>query len=905
MQRRLVQPAVAATLFLQVASSAALAQQGPLQPGEAVVTRFSGTTSVEISGGVATVINPEGTSASIIDLRSPGRPPQGDHWINEPQRRPVTANQVGQGFGVTLDNVRAPNVYLSATSAFGLHRTPDNSQWMPGMWGEGAGSGTIYRLDAQSGYQPRPFANITLNGRPNSGAALGNIAYDRWNQQLFVSDLETGMIHRIRASDGADLGFYDHGVSGRADFLDAESKQPRQLRPIAFDPASRARIEDCPSGQFQYSPECWNFAPNGRRVWGLGVGRVSAGAELRLYYSVASGPDLGEASTWNSLPEDEKRNSIWSIRIGPGGDFDIASVRREFIMPDFFFSPQDVTRAGLSRPVSDISFPVCTDRPIMLLAERGGIRNLGLDNEYPFATPHESRALRYELHQDGVWRPVGRYDVGSYNRLAEGAPYIFANCAGGIAYGYGYAPSWTVDPRQPDQFVWMTADALCSPKGLCRAPSGAAQAEGDPSEVHGVQGLKESTFAELAPSSAYVPMTRTTGYAGDSIGLDQSYFIDTDINVDASGKVIEEELTRNDATKIGDIAIFEICEVQPVGFVPVMAPPPVFIYEPGHSPDASHLRWASHRTQYSHYRYGSHWPVMSHNRWGSHRPEGSYGHWPPGSWIHWPPGSRIHWPRGSVTHWPPGSVVHWPPGSRTHWPPGSRTHWPPGSATHWPPGSVKHWPPGSVKHWPPGSGTHAPPGSKQHIPPGSIVHWPPGSKQHVPPGSIIHQPPGSVKHQPPGSIKHVPPGSLQHVPPGSIKQHWPPGSLKHLPAGSLKHDPPGSVKHWPPGSVKHVPPGSTHFPPGSVKIHQPPGSIKIHQLPASPGHQPAGSVHQPPGSVKAHQPPGSVHQPPGSVKAHQPPGSVHQPPGSVKAHQPPGSVHQPPGSVKAHQPQAR
>src|SRR5712691_8977965 len=169
-------------MFRQGASAAALAQQGPLQPGEAVVTRFSGTTSVEISGGVATVINPEGTSASIIDLRSPGRPPQGDHWINEPQRRPVTANQVGQVFGVTLDN--------------------------------------------ESG--------------PNSGAALGNIAYDRWNQQLFVSDLETGLIHRIRASDGADLGFYDHGVSGRADFLDAESKQPRQLRPIAFDPASRS-----------------------------------------------------------------------------------------------------------------------------------------------------------------------------------------------------------------------------------------------------------------------------------------------------------------------------------------------------------------------------------------------------------------------------------------------------------------------------------------------------------------------------------------------------------------------------------------------------------------------------------------------------------------------------------------
>ncbi len=472
--------AALAALLLLGATASAFGQQGPLQPGEAVVTRFSGTTSVAVQSGQATIINPDGASASIIDIRSPGRPPAGDHWINEPQRQPVTARAVGQVFGVALDTESAPNIYLAATAAFGLHRTPDNATWMEGMWGTGGGPGTIYRLDARTGYQPRPFAHVTLNGRPNSGAALGNIAYDRWHQQLLVSDLETGMIHRIRASDGADLGHYDHGVQGRSRFLDAEGRQQRNLPPIPFDPNSQARIADCPSGQFQYSPECWNIAQNGRRVWGLGVGRTAAGGEVRLYYSVASGPDLGEAATWNSLAEDEKRNSVWSIRLGPDGGFDVASVRREFLMPDFFFGPQDVARAGLSRPVSDITFPKCTDRPIMLVAERGGIRNIGLDNEYSFATPHELRALRYELHQDGVWRPVGRYDVGSYNRLAEGAPYLFANCAGGAAFGYGYTPAWTMDARQLDQFVWMTGDALCSAKGLCKAPPGRAAVGGRP-----------------------------------------------------------------------------------------------------------------------------------------------------------------------------------------------------------------------------------------------------------------------------------------------------------------------------------------------------------------------------------------------------------------------------------------
>ncbi len=847
-RRALARWVVGVALLTSCFDPGAVLAQG-LQPGEAVVTRFSGTTSTAVPGGLATVIDPNGTSASIIDLRSPGRPPQGDHWINEPQRNPVTASQVGQVFGVSLDTENPPNIYLSATAAFGLHRTPDNSQWMGGMWGASGGPGTIYKLDGRAGYQPRPFANITLNGRPNSGAALGNIAFDRWNQQLFVSDMETGMIHRIRASDGADLGFYDHGVQGRGNFIDANSKQQMSLPPIPFDTASQAKITNCPSGQFELSPECWNIAPNGRRVWGLGVGRASANGEVRLYYSVASSPDLGEASTWNALPDDEKRNSVWSIRIGQDGAFDTSSIRREFLMPDFFFNPQDVARAGLSRPVSDITFPQCSDRPLMLLAERGGIRNLGLDVVDPFATPHESRALRYELHQDGVWRPVGRYDVGSYYRFAEGAPYMFANCAGGAAFGYGYTPSWTIDQQQLNQYVWISGDSLCSPTGMCRAPAGATQgaeqAEGDPSEVHGIQGLKEGLFAELAPASAYQELNPSANYGTENVGLDQSYFVDTDINIAADGSVIYEELTRDDATKIGDIAIYEFCEGQSFGFVPVMAPPPVMIYEPGHSPGESHARWASHSAEYSHYRYGSHWPAMSHNRWGSHWPAGSVGHWPPGSIKHWPPGSVKHWPPGSLKHWPPGSVKHLPPGSIKHFPPGSIKHLPPGSVKHLPPGSIKHQPPGSVKHWPPGS--------IKHLPPGSV-------KQHLPPGSVVHQPPGSLKHQPPGSVK-------QHLPPGSVKQHLPPGSVKqHLPPGSVKqHLPPGSVKqHLPPGSVKQ------HLPPGSVKQHLPPGSVK---------------QHLPPGSVKQHLPPGSVkqHLPPGSVKQHLPPGSIkHTPQASQK-----------------------
>ncbi len=781
-------------MMIYAAAAPTAAQQTPLQPGEAFVTRFS---------GVAPQSNPpaidvNGTVGSILDLRAPGQPPHGEQWMDEPQRNAVTAGEVGQVFGVVLDNATPPNVYISATSAFGLHLAAGSGQWMAGMWGRGGGPGTIYRLDAANNYRPRILANVTLGGRQNTGAALGNMAFDRTTGQIFVSDLETGMIHRVNANTGADLGYYDHGVQGRSRFIDARSKQQSSLPPIPFNPASAAQIADCRSGPFERSPECWNFAASGRRVWGLGVRRDPVRNEARLFYSVWSSPAFGQTA-WNSATEDDKRNSIWSVRLGPDGSFDAADVRREFLLPDFFVKPQDIARAGYSQPVSDVTFSECGDRPVMLLAERGGIRNLGLAAERAFAFPHEARALRYELDQAGGWQPVGRYDVGNYDRKNEGQPYLRANCAGGVAFGYGYNANYSsIDSSKPDQFVWISGDALCSAEGPCRAPAGlqsGAQPAGQPapqpaaqpvpppaadaSEVHGVQGMPENAIDDLAPAAAFAAYPQT-GEPYPAIGPDQSYMVDTDINVDASGTPIEVQFTRDDATRIGDIAIYAVCvPPPPVQSLLLPPPPPDTVIIEGHNPALTHATVASHGAISSHSRYGSHNPwwshdrVRSHNRWRSHNVVLSRG------W-HRPAGS-LHRPAGSL-HRPPGSL-HRPPGS-----------------IHRPPGSI-HRPPGSI---------HRPLGSL-HRPPGSV---------HVPRGSV-HRPPGSV-HRPPGSV---------HRPVGSV----------HRPRGSV-HQPPRSV-HRPVGSV-HRPQGSVHRPRGSV--HQPPRSV----------HRPAGSVHRPLGST--HQPPGST-----------------------------------------------
>jgi hypothetical protein len=66
-------------------------------------------------------------------------------------------------FGVALDEQSAPNVFLTATAAFGLHRTADSSDWMDGMWGPG-GPGGVYILDRTQGYEPRVLTRLRSTG---------------------------------------------------------------------------------------------------------------------------------------------------------------------------------------------------------------------------------------------------------------------------------------------------------------------------------------------------------------------------------------------------------------------------------------------------------------------------------------------------------------------------------------------------------------------------------------------------------------------------------------------------------------------------------------------------------------------------------------------------------------------
>ena len=207
--------------------------------------------------------------------------------------------------------------------------------------GLGGGPGSIWKINGRTG-EISLFANVALNGLLNAGPALGNITFDPNSRKLFVSDLQTGMIHAFNLK-GVQVGIFDHGANAR----------PRLGLPaVGYNPARRMEITN--PGFNALIPATWGYAEPARKVWGVGVyGR-------RLYYSVAEGPE------------------IWSVGIRKNGAFaNDARVEIEVQAPS-------------GDPVSDITF---SSDGTLYLSQRGqGVANY----DYTvFAKSQTASVLRY------------------------------------------------------------------------------------------------------------------------------------------------------------------------------------------------------------------------------------------------------------------------------------------------------------------------------------------------------------------------------------------------------------------------------------------------------------------------------------------------------------------------------
>lgn len=439
LKRSAVAMAVAICTTLQFAAAPSKAQDANdeagaiIEKGDAVVTGFAG---VKVAEPVPETVHPldrtfidlEGTSAEILDLTELGTAPRGQ-VSDAVAKLKIKASETGQVFGVALDDAETPNGYLTATSMYALQIVgkdddgdtqrlveggPD-AEWMPGQFGPG-GPGAIYKIDGETG-KVSHFATIEFDGRKNAGPALGNIAFDPKTRQLFVSDLETGMIHRL-SLDGEDQGTFDHGNTARtAQGLDA----------VAYDESRRMDIK---SKSFQSEdPATWGYADARRRVFGLAVSKD------RLYYAVAEGP------------------AVWSVSIDEDGGFGDD--------PRIELEPQGTTG---NADITDIVFD---GAGVMIISQRGAIT--GNYDYTTFATPQQSSVLRYTWSdKEGRWTATpDEYAIGlRKNHYAT---------QGGVALNYGYDKYGNIDYGTCRQTVWTTGEHLREGDDLKFVSSGGAK----------------------------------------------------------------------------------------------------------------------------------------------------------------------------------------------------------------------------------------------------------------------------------------------------------------------------------------------------------------------------------------------------------------------------------------------
>jgi hypothetical protein len=410
----------------------ALAQGGGIiQPGYAVVTGFSGTASGEAPQGEDptdyVTIDYNGVAATVVDLTTLG----GQGEVTEAQKVfSVTAGDVGQVFGVALDSAPQPNIYLAATSAYGisiyiadengyvkrLHTGQPGAQFVPGQFGPedaGGGPGSIWKIDGATG-DVSLFA--TIAGAQFGVASLGGLAFDPVTQQLFVVERGNGVIHRL-SLDGQERGTYDHGVEGRPG---------AGLAPVPMAPSAPLNISS-PAFNTE-KPSTWRYAPIARRTFALAV------RNGRLYYSVAQGPQ------------------IWSVAIAPNGGLG-GSPRIEVNVP--------AEDTGIE--IASIAFD---SQGRMYAAERG--MPTGDYQLTQLAGSGSSRVLRFLPKSPGDPAP-GFWKL-QPEQYAIGLPAPYNNAEGGVALGYGYQQDGTINPGACRTTVWSTGERLLDPGDPSESP---------------------------------------------------------------------------------------------------------------------------------------------------------------------------------------------------------------------------------------------------------------------------------------------------------------------------------------------------------------------------------------------------------------------------------------------------
>ncbi|HAM71916.1 MAG TPA: hypothetical protein DCM86_09765 [Verrucomicrobiales bacterium] len=237
--------------------------------GMAVATCFSRGAVFDDGGSASCTVRtsvPQGFVVGIMDLRDPAGngavplsnwlPPMTHNEFGAPQDQ-WRASNLGEVFGICLDQQTPPNIYVAATSIY-----PGDSYPSTG------GPGTVYRLDGST-YQISQLIQFKDVG----SVALGNLCYDPVHNQIFVADLDHGWIRRVSMA-GVELSKYDHGVAGRGSVslpVIPDVSQPSELT----GPGRRVFAVQYHGNRVYYS--VWDTVtstspgPGANTVWSIGL----------------------------------------------------------------------------------------------------------------------------------------------------------------------------------------------------------------------------------------------------------------------------------------------------------------------------------------------------------------------------------------------------------------------------------------------------------------------------------------------------------------------------------------------------------------------------------------------------------------------------------------------------------
>lgn len=176
----------------------------------------------DYSGFTVTTNFDEDANASvgaIFNTQLNSNAPLGDDWGTTTLSTQVTSisptnwtrTDIGQVFGIAIDD--SANIYLAASDIyyFGIGISSSNTR-----------PGAIYKCVAPS------FTAVQIANLPNTGDVgngIGNIAYDKLNNQLFATNLEDGKIYRLTTS-GLVLETYDPwGVDDLVSGIERQEEQ--------------------------------------------------------------------------------------------------------------------------------------------------------------------------------------------------------------------------------------------------------------------------------------------------------------------------------------------------------------------------------------------------------------------------------------------------------------------------------------------------------------------------------------------------------------------------------------------------------------------------------------------------------------------------------------------------------